>query len=89
MTTEQRLERIETDLAATTATLRVQAESVNQLTGSVSQLTVSISQLTGSVSQLAEVVSHYIDGADARMKRIEENLDGLIRAITAEHTNGR
>jgi len=30
-----------------------------------------------------------VDAADARMKRLEENLDGLIRAITAEHQNGK
>src|SRR5438093_11273631 len=28
-----------------------------------------------------------MDSSDARMKRLEENLDGLIRAITAEHTS--
>jgi len=27
------------------------------------------------------------DDSNARMKRLEENLDGLIRAITAEHGN--
>jgi hypothetical protein len=30
-----------------------------------------------------------MDDADARMKRIEENLDGPIRAITSRHSNGR
>jgi hypothetical protein len=42
-----------------------------------------------SVNELAVTVTRYVDAADARMKRIEENLDGLIRAITSEHTNGR
>jgi len=42
-----------------------------------------------SVNELAVTVTKYVDAADARMKRIEENLDGLIRAITSEHTNGR
>ena len=46
-------------------------------------------RLIVTVSQLAETVSHYADSADRRMKRIEENLDGLIRAITAEHGNGK
>jgi hypothetical protein len=31
----------------------------------------------------------FLSAADARMTRIETNLDGLIRAITAEHTNGK
>jgi hypothetical protein len=27
--------------------------------------------------------------SNARMKRLEDNLDGLIRAIAAERTNGK
>jgi hypothetical protein len=42
-----------------------------------------------SVNTLAVTVTKYVDAADARMRRIEENLDGLIRAITSEHTNGK
>jgi len=42
-----------------------------------------------SVNELAVTVSRYVDAANARMMRIEENLDGLIRAITREHGNGR
>jgi endonuclease III len=41
-----------------------------------------------SVNELATAVTKYVDTADARMKRIEENLDGLIRTIAAEHSNG-
>jgi hypothetical protein len=36
-----------------------------------------------AISGLVKSIGGY-DAADARMKRIEENLDGLIRAITAE-----
>lgn len=42
-----------------------------------------------SLVQLTQTISRFVDTADARMKRIEENLDGLIRTITAEHSNGR
>ena len=42
-----------------------------------------------SLNELAVIVTKYVDAADARMKRIEQNLDGLIRAITSEHSNGR
>jgi len=42
-----------------------------------------------SVNELAITVNRYVDAADARMRRIEENLDGLIRAITREHSNGK
>ncbi len=38
---------------------------------------------------LTESFSRYTVAADARMTRIEVNLDGLIRAITAEHGNGK
>jgi hypothetical protein len=41
-----------------------------------------------SVNELAVTATRCVDAADARMKRIEENLDGLIRAITSEHSNG-
>ena len=41
------------------------------------------------MTTLTESVTRYTDAADARMRRIEENLDGLIRAIAAEHTNGK
>ena len=75
MTTEERFERIESGLAEIVTIQRRQAES--------SEL------MTQSMSQLTQMISHYVDSADARMKRIEENLDGLIRAITAEHTNGK
>ena len=42
-----------------------------------------------SVNELALTVTRCVDAANARMMRIEENLDGLIRAITREHGNGR
>jgi hypothetical protein len=38
---------------------------------------------------MADSISRYVEAADARMRRIEENLDGLIRVITAEHSNGK
>ena len=40
-----------------------------------------------SLIHLTRTVSQFNDAADARMRRIEDNLDGLIRAITAEHSN--
>jgi hypothetical protein len=40
-------------------------------------------------TRLNESIDRYTVAADARMRRIEENLDGLIRAITSEHGNGR
>ncbi len=42
-----------------------------------------------SVGSLAESVDRYVAASDERLKRIEDNLDGLIKAITMEHTNGK
>jgi hypothetical protein len=42
-----------------------------------------------SFATLNESISRYVDSADARTKRLEENLDALIKAITAEHSNGK
>jgi hypothetical protein len=42
-----------------------------------------------TLQTLMESVTRSVDAADARMRRIEENLDGLIRAIAAEHSNGK
>ena len=75
MTPEQRFERIETDLAGATATLRVVAAAQERQAESLSALT--------------QALSRFVDAADARMRRIEDNLDALIRAITAEHGNGK
>jgi hypothetical protein len=38
---------------------------------------------------LTDSAGRYVDSADARMRRVEENLDVFIRAITAEHSTGR
>jgi hypothetical protein len=46
-------------------------------------------RLTESMIAMNESITRYVDAGDARMKRMEENLDGLIRAITREHTNGK
>jgi hypothetical protein len=32
-------------------------------------------------------ITKYVEAADARMRRIEDNLDALIRAITSEQAN--
>jgi len=82
MTTEQRFDRIETELEGISATLRNVAEI--QL-----RHTVAMTDLTGALSHLTDAFVRQSEAADLRMKRIEENLDGLIRAITADHSNGK
>jgi len=39
-----------------------------------------------TLSQLIHTIGACIESSNARMKRIEDNLDGLIRAMSAEHT---
>jgi hypothetical protein len=82
MTPEARFEAIE-------RTLQVVADSMVVTQGLLKTVAESQARTHETVTGMAESISHYVDAADARMKRIEENLDGLIRAITAEHTNGK
>ena len=49
----------------------------------------SLQRYVDAHQRTEESLQHYIDASDARMKRIEENLDALIRAIIAEHSNGQ
>lgn len=49
----------------------------------------SISDLAVMHARTEQTIAGYVAAADARMIRIEENLDGLIRAITREHSNGK
>lgn len=42
-----------------------------------------------AMTTMADSIPRYVEAADARMPRIEENLDGLIRVITAEHSNSK
>jgi hypothetical protein len=48
----------------------------------------AVNELAKSVGSFVEATTAFVDGANARFQRLEENLDGLIRAITREHTNG-
>ncbi|HJZ97729.1 MAG TPA: hypothetical protein VKE70_14565 [Candidatus Solibacter sp.] len=89
MTTEERFARIEEQLAVTVETLNVVAQSQVNLQTAVRAVVDAASATQNTVQQLAEKIDHYVDAADARMRRIEDNLDGLIRAITAEHSNGK
>ena len=56
---------------------------------SVGGLAQTVGHLTQTVNGLGEKMDRYMDLADARMNRLEENLDVLIRANTADHSNGK
>ncbi len=89
MTAEERFAAIETGLQTTSQTLRTVAESqalTQTLLKSVAEAQLHTQTMLG---EMAQSVTRYVDSADARMKRIEANLDALIRAITAEHSNGK
>jgi len=75
MTAEERLERIENGWL-----------EIQQALKTVIQVQTNT---TERIASLAESIGQYVDAADARTRRLEDNLDALIRAITAEHSNGK
>ena len=82
MTPEDRFQRIE-------GTLQAVAESQISLQTAMRGLIEAQTRNQESLRVLTESIGQYVVAADARMTRIETNLDGLIRAITAEHSNGK
>jgi hypothetical protein len=52
-------------------------------------LEASNGRLEAAQLKTAEAVQAFVASGEARFKRLEENLDGLIRAITREHSNGK
>jgi hypothetical protein len=75
MTTEERLEHIENGWL-----------DIQQALKAVIQVQINTNE---SLATIAESFGQYATAADARTRRLEENLDALIRAITAEHSNGK
>ena len=75
MTTEERMERIENGWL-----------EIQQALKTVIQVQTNT---TERIASLAESIGQYVDAAEARTRRLEDNLDALIRAITAEHSNGK
>ncbi|HTS27733.1 MAG TPA: hypothetical protein VMH81_17785 [Bryobacteraceae bacterium] len=82
MTPDERFERIE-ELIQTILEADVRNRAALQI------VLESQVRTQESLRVLNEPVSRSADAADARLRRIEENLDALIRAITSEHTNGK
>ena len=82
MTPEDRFQRIEGSLQAV-------ADSQLALQAALKGLIESQTRNQETLPVFTKSISQYVGAADARMTRIETNLDGLIRAITAEHANGK
>ena len=80
---------IDEHLAAIAATLHALAEAQLRTQTATEGLVRAQTQTQETIGSMATSIGKYVAAADARMKRLEENLDGLIRAITAEHSNGK
>jgi hypothetical protein len=100
MTAEQRFERIESNLLAMTEAHRAAAESqaawqkdfqqgMRDFQQAMHGLIEAHALSQKSLATLTASIAGYVDESNARVKRLEENLDALIRAITSEHSNGK
>jgi hypothetical protein len=86
MTHEERFERIESGLETLVkGQITWQQDIKTAMAGLIEAQTAT----QRSMATLNESISRYVDSADARTKRLEENLDALIQAITKEHSNGK
>lgn len=63
--------------------------SNDEITGLVAQLVQLQITTQQQIKELGQHIDAYVTASDARMNRMEANLDTLIRAITAEHSNGK
>ena len=75
MTTEERLENIENGWL-----------DIQQALKTIIQVQINTNQ---NLATITESFGQFVDAANARTSRLEDNLDALIRAITAEHSNGK
>jgi flagellar biosynthesis GTPase FlhF len=100
MTTEERFERIESNLLAMTEANRAMTEAnraaaeeqaawQKDFRKAMDGLVESHALQQKSLATLTASITAYVDESNARVKRLEENLDALIRAITSEHSNGK
>jgi len=93
MTPEARFERIESNLLALTEANRVSAEAQaawqKDFRMAMNGLVESHAMTQKSLATLTASIAGYVDQSNARVQRLEENLDALIRAITSEHSNGK
>jgi hypothetical protein len=64
-------------------------ERFERIETNLEKVTLSQLRTQDAIGGLVESIGRYVDASEARLKRLEENLDGLIRAIAAEHTNGK
>ncbi len=93
MTAEERFEKIERDLAVVAHVHTLHQETLGELMKTVTAYVDSSSnrmaRIEDALAQTNQMVSQLAKSADSRMRRTEDNLDALIRAIAAEHSNGK
>ena len=87
------LERVEANLLAIAeAQISWQNDIRRAMEGLVEAHTLSqrkLETLIESISKYVDASAEFVTESKARTKRLEENLDALIRVITAEHSNGK
>lgn len=64
-------------------------ELTTLLSGYVELSDTRFTRLEEAQLRTEQAIANLAVSGNARMIRIEENLDGLIRAITSEHSNGK
>jgi len=93
LTSEERFESIERDLAAAAALSLRNEQGIQSLQAAqqanIAALQANIAALADAAKLLGERVADYVSAGEASMRQMEANLDALIRIITAEHSNGR
>ncbi|MGA2120041.1 MAG: hypothetical protein ABSH56_35550 [Bryobacteraceae bacterium] len=85
-------ERIDSLAESLKLVIQVQTNANERIDGLAESLKIVIQIQTNTnerISVLVESIGQYVDASDARTRRLEDNLDALIRAITAEHSNGK
>jgi hypothetical protein len=68
--------------------LESQARTDKSIGDLTSLLTKHVEASDARFARLEQAIADFTVGGNARMRSIEENLDGLIRAIAREHSNG-
>jgi ABC-type transporter Mla subunit MlaD len=100
VTLEQRVEQIDRNVTVMYEVLGRTQDTLTQFIRSMDTFVVStntrftrlenaLEKTNEALSHTNEVLAQFQQSSDARMRRIEENLEALIRAITSEHTNGK
>jgi hypothetical protein len=80
--------QIRTDKLISELTLAV-TRHVETADTSMTRLNEAQIRTQDAITHLAANVAQYVEAGKERIKQLEANLDGLIRAITREHSNGK